>query len=238
MSPTALYGFVPASDTRNKKLGHMAYVSAPAKNCDDGCPFKDGEGCYAENPPFSWIWAKHQDGRSRHAVTYKQMLSSVRQTPRRSKLRFFVGGDFPKNATGSVDCSKATQIAKASVGKDIIVYSHHQPWQGNGAWGATIRDLKAIDFRVNISCETESQVDAYIADGIPCVLTVPSTETRRQWRTVDGNRVRVCPNQLHPDVVTCDKCMLCSKRPDDLVIAFKAHGTRVKKANASISSLN
>lgn len=223
----ANYGFVPASDTRNKKLGHMAYISAPSDNCDDNCPFK-GDGCYAENPPFSWVWDKHQSGVSRHSVTYPQLLTNVRQMPRDSKLRFFVGGDFPKNGTGSVDCIKATQMAKAAIGKKTIIFTHHRPWSGNGAWGATIRNLKPIGFQINVSCESEQQVDAYIADGIDCVLTVPSTETRKQWRTAGGNRVRICPQQLH-EGVTCERCMLCSSRPDDMVIAFKGHGTRVKK---------
>ena len=225
----ANYGFVPASDTRNKKLGHMAYISAPASNCDDNCPFNHGGGCYAANPPFSWIWGKHQSGVSRHSVSYPQMLTSVRQMPRDSKLRFFVGGDFPKNGTGSVDCIKATQMAKASIGKKTIIFTHHQPWSGNGAWGATIRNLKPIGFQVNVSCESEQQVDAYIADGIDCVLTVPSTETRKQWRTAGGNRVRICPNQVTNGAVTCERCMLCNSRPDDMAIAFKGHGTRVKR---------
>ena len=231
------YGFVPASDARNKKLGHMAYISAPSENCDDNCPFR-GDGCYAENPPFSWVWDKHQSGVSRHSVNYAQMLNNVRRMPRGDKLRWFVGGDFPKNGTGGVDCIKATQIAKASIGKKTIVFTHHQPWSGNGAWGATIRDLKLVNgFQVNVSCESERQVDAYIADDIDCVLTVPSTETRKQWRTAGGNRVRVCPQQLH-EGVTCEQCMLCSSRPDDMVIAFKGHGTRVKKFNQVLTSAN
>lgn len=228
------YGFVPASDARNKKLGHMAYISAPSDNCDDNCPFK-GDGCYAENPPFSWVWDKHQSGVSRHSVSYAQMLTNVRRMPRDSKLRWFVGGDFPKNNAGSVDCIKATQMAKASIGKKTIIFSHHQPWAGNGAWGATIRNLKPIGFQVNVSCESEQQVDAYITDGIDCVLTVPSTETRKQWRTAGGNRIRVCPQQLH-EGVTCEQCMLCNSRPADMAIAFKGHGARVKKFNQALNS--
>ena len=212
----------------------MAYISAPSDNCDDNCPFK-GDGCYAENPPFSWVWDKHQSGVSRHSVSYAQMLTNVRRMPRGDKLRWFVGGDFPKNGTGSVDCMKATQMAKASIGKKTIIFSHHQPWAGNGAWGATIRNLKPIGFQVNVSCESEQQVDAYITDGIDCVLTVPSTETRKQWRTAGGNRIRVCPQQLH-EGVTCEKCMLCNSRPADMAIAFKGHGSRVKKFNQALNS--
>jgi len=75
-----------------------------------------------------------------------------------------------------------------------------------------------------------------MADGISCVITVPSTETRKQWRTKAGNRIRVCPQQLY-DNVTCEMCMLCHSRPDDMAIAFKAHGTRVKKVNSTLEAI-
>lgn len=229
------YGFTPAADVRIRKLGHMAYTTAPPRNCDPECPFKNN-GCYAENPPMVWRWLDHQSGKSRHSVTYPQMLNNIRRMPHGSKLRLWVGGDFPRNGTGGADCGKATQIAKSCSGKQVIVYSHHQPWSGNGAWGATVRNLTATGFRINISCETESQVDTHIADGISCVITVPSTETRKQWRTEAGNRIRVCPQQLY-DNVTCEMCMLCHSRPDDMAIAFKAHGTRIKKVNSTLEAI-
>ena len=231
------YAFIPKKDACVKKLGSMSYTWAPSVNCDDDCPFK-GDGCYAENYHAAMAWGKHQRGESHASCTYEQMLGSIRNLPRGDKLRFWIGGDFPKNGTGSVDCIKATQIAKASIGKKTIVFTHHQPWSGNGAWGATIRNLKPIGFQVNVSCESERQVDDYMADGIDCVLTVPSTETRKQWRTAGGNRVRLCPNQVTDGAVTCEQCMLCSSRPDDMVIAFKGHGTRVKKFNQVLTSAN
>lgn len=229
------YAFIHKSKASNKKLGSMSYTYAPPINCDPECPFKNN-GCYAENPPIVWQWVNHQSGKSKASCTYPQMLSSIRMLPAGDKVRLFVGGDFPRNGTGGADCSKATEIAKNSAGKKVIVYSHHQPWSGNGAWGATVRNLKLTGFNINISCESEQQVDAYIADGISCVVTVPSTETRKQWRTTAGNRVRVCPQQIH-DGVTCDSCMLCHDRPHDMAIAFKAHGSRKKKVNSTLEAI-
>jgi len=104
------YGFTPAADVRIRKLGHMAYTTAPPRNCDPECPFKNN-GCYAENPPMVWRWLDQQSGKSRHSVTYPQMLSNIRRMPYGSKLRLWVGGDFPRNHAGGADCSKATQIA-------------------------------------------------------------------------------------------------------------------------------
>ena len=229
------YAFISKADACNRKLGGMAYTYAPSINCDPECPLKNA-GCYAENFPLVHQWLKHQSGQSKASCTFPQMLTSIRRLPKNDKVRLFVAGDFPRNGTGGADCGKAVEIAKSAHGKKAIVYSHHQPWSGNGAWGATVRNLRTTGFNINISCESEQQVDAYIADGISCVITVPSTETRRQWRTAGGNRIRVCPQQDHPGV-TCEVCMLCHKRPDDMAIAFKAHGSRVKTVNSTLEAI-
>jgi hypothetical protein len=231
----ANYAFIPKANSSNRKLGAMSYTYAPPINCDPECPLKNA-GCYAENPPIVWQWVNHQSGKSKASCTYPQMLTSIRRLPHDDKVRLFVAGDFPRNGTGGADCSKATEIAQNSRGKKVIVYSHHQPWSGNGAWGATVRNLRTTGFNINISCESEQQVDAYIADGISCVITVPSTETRRQWRTASGNRVRICPNQIDK-AITCEMCMLCHQRPDDMAIAFKAHGSRVKTVNSTLEAI-
>jgi len=229
----ANYAFIHKHNSCNSKLGSMSYTYAPKENCDPGCPF--GEKCYAHRGNVGFQWLRHQSGESKPSCTYSQMLSNIRALPHDDKVRLFVGGDFPRNGTGGAHCGKATQIAKSCRGKKVIVYSHHQPWSGNGAWGATVRNLKLIKFCINISCESERQVDAYMADGISCVITVPSTETRKQWRTAAGNRIRVCPNQIDK-AITCESCMLCNSRPDDMAIAFKAHGNH-KQINSILEAI-
>ena len=77
----------------------------------------------------------------------------------------------------------------------------------------------------------EAWLDELMADHVPCVIAVPSTEKRRQWRTAGGHRVRVCPADYAD--VNCANCMLCHTRPEDMAIAFPAHGTKgsIKKAD-------
>lgn len=229
------YGFIPAMDCGNKKLGKVNYTTAPPRNCPPTCVFKNN-GCYAENAPMVWRWVDHQSGKSRHSVDFKQMLTKLGQIPRGDKIRLWVAGDFPTDSYGKPDCNKAVQIATRCIGKDAWTYTHHRPWAGKGNWGSTVRNLYPTGFVINISCESEDEVDAYIADGLKPAITVPSTETRKQWRTKAGNRVRVCPQQLH-EGVTCEKCMLCHQRPDDMAIAFLSHGTRKKRVNSTLETI-
>jgi len=88
---------------------------------------------------------------------------------------------------------------------------------------------------VNCSTETESAADAAVAAGLPAVLAVNSEESRAQWNTAAGNRVIVCPAQQR-DGVTCSDCMLCHKRGRRVVVAFLAHGTGKRKAQAALAA--
>ena len=228
------YAFIPKANAAIKKLGCVNYTYSPSYNCDDNCVFKNN-GCYAENAPVSWRWADYQAGKSKYCVTWEGMLKSIRQLPRGDKLRLNIAGDLPRK-NGKPDEAKVVQLANSIAGKNAWTYTHHLPWSGNGSWGATIRNVFWGGLVINISCETEAQVDAYIADQLQPVITVSSTETRKQWRTAGGNRIRVCPQQLH-EGVTCEQCMLCHMRPDDMAIAFKAHGTRKKTVNSTLEAI-
>ena len=228
------YAFIPKANAAIKKLGTVNYTYAPPRNCDPNCPFKNN-GCYAENPPVLWRWLDYQNGKSQYCVTWDQMLTKIRRLPRNDKLRLWIGGDMPRTIFGRVDEVKVVELANNIEGKDAWTYTHHLPRLGS-SWAATIRDVFWGGLSINISCETEQQVDAYISEMLQPVITVSSTETRKQWRTAGGNRIRVCPQQLH-EGVTCEMCMLCHHRPDDMAIAFKAHGTRKKTVNATLEAI-
>ena len=228
------YAFIPKANAAIKKLGCVNYTYSPSYNCDDNCVFKNN-GCYAENAPVSWRWADYQAGKSKYCVTWDDMLNNIRRLPRNDKVRLNVAGDLPKDILGNPDETKVKQLAKHADGKQVWTYTHHLP-KHNSSWNDTIRDVFWGGFVINISCESEAQVDAYIADQLQPVITVSSTETRKQWRTAGGNRIRVCPQQLH-EGVTCEQCMLCHMRPDDMAIAFKAHGSRKKTVNSTIEAI-
>ena len=113
-------------------------------------------------------------------------------------------------------------------------YTHHPVLKGLAAAEA-IRYAKDFKFTVNMSCETEDEVDYHISKGRLAVITVPATENRKLYVTNAGNRVMLCPQQTDP-TVTCATCKLCYERKPNHVIAFKLHGTGKKKATAALEN--
>jgi len=227
------YGYMPAKDNCNSKVGQAHTVYAPSANCPSTCGLK-GAGCYAENAPMKWTWDKISAGIHNRSVTWEQLLGALMRIPRFDKVRMWVAGDFPTTKAGEVDIDKAFDLKRALYGKRAWAYTHHFP-RRRSTWLGAIKQW-AGDFTVNVSVDnSEDVLDALMLEGVPAVIAVPSTETRRQWRTDAGHRIRVCPQQIHKDV-TCDKCMLCHKRPADMAIAFLAHGTKKKTADLALTS--
>ena len=125
------------------------------------------------------------------------------------------------------------ELAYANVGRRGYTYTHHR--QIPEALEA-LREANAIGFTVNASCESLQQADRVLAEGVPAVAVVP-VSFKHSPRAVSpaGNRVIVCPAQ-RSSTVDCATCRLCQSRPDDVIIAFQAHGTSVKKAEAVIAA--
>jgi len=113
-----------------------------------------------------------------------------------------------------------------------FTYTHHNVNLGENL--SLLRYANRNGFKINISCESEAQVDSMIAADLPAVMVTKADETRTQWRTKAGNIVLVCPAQ-RSDTTTCADCMLCHHRGKKVAIAFLAHGTGKKKAQAQLS---
>ena len=224
------YSFARAGDHSNRKIGYMAKCSAPQSNCSDTCALK-GNGCYAENFPMALQWAKQQAGLMKSSCTWDELLTHCSRVSRNAPLRIWEAGDFPMLPDGTIDIQKLLQMKNAVRGKKAFAYTHHTKLFP--AFNAAVSLSREDGFTINLSIDNdEKRLDEVMAHGLPAVIAVPSTETRRQWLTAAGNRVRVCPNHLHKEV-KCDKCMLCHTRPADLAIAFPAHG-RKKVADAAL----
>ena len=228
------YGYMPASDSTNRKIGHAHVVYAPAANCPSTCGLK-GAGCYAENAPLKWVWDKISSGEHKRSVTWAELLRALMKIARGEKVRLWVAGDFPTEKNGSVDIQKAFDLKRVLYGKRAWAYTHHVPNKKTVTWLGAIK-LWAGDFTINVSVDNrEDHVDELIGMGVPAVIALPSTETRRQYRTAGGNRIRICPQQIASDV-TCEKCMLCHQRPRDMAIGFISHGTKKKTADLALTS--
>ena len=215
----------------NKKTGFMP-VTTTSRNTCHGCPF-DGNGCYAQSGPLALHWRKVSDGS--RGVDWRQHLADLASLPTGSPLRLNQAGDLP-NTMGRI--SRRYLKALADVvkrrGLKAWTYTHHDPASGENA--ALIRAAQSSGLTVNVSTETESAADRAVSAGLPAVLAVPSTETRNTWHTPAGNVVLVCPAQRRE--TSCSDCMLCHQagRGRRVIVAFVAHGTGKRKADAVIQS--
>lgn len=212
----------------NAKTGPVAVTTSSRATCSPSCPFLLN-GCYADGGPLRFHWDKVSRGE--RGKPWREHLADLAALPAGSKLRLNQAGDLPAT-DGKISRLYARALAAAVRHLKAWTYSHHKLTPSNLQ---ILRFLNGQGLTVNCSTESESAADAAVAAGLPAVLTVDSEESRAQWSTAAGNRVIVCPAQQR-DGVTCSDCMLCHKRGRRVVVAFLAHGTGKRKAQAALAA--
>lgn len=220
------YSFILESS--NSKIGKIPATRTDRRSCPATCPFNNGNGCYAAAGPESLQWGKLD----RTGLSFSDLLERIRSLPDRQLWRMNTAGDLPNPALVA-GRKLIKRLAMANVGKRGFTYSHHRL---TAKVAAFFRAMTAWGFTINASTESETAADAAVAHGVRAVIAVPSTETRRFWRTAGGNRVVVCPAVTFPGKVTCASCALCHGRDSRVIIAFPAHGSRKAKADAAIAA--
>lgn len=214
----------------NAKTGPIAVSTSSKATCSPSCPFL-GHGCYANAVPLHLHWQRVTNGE--RGVPFTEFLQQLKSLPIGSYYRHNQAGDLVHNA-GKISRTFIRKMVDATRHLVAFTYTHH-----NLALGENLQLLRFANrngFRINVSCETERQVDSTIAAGLPAVVVANSAESRTQWRTEQGNIVLVCPAQRNDDT-TCADCMLCHKRGARVAIAFLAHGTAKNKVNAKLSEV-
>ena len=211
----------------NAKTGPIPVSTSSAKLCPATCPFApaNGGGCYASSGPLAIHWAKVTSGE--RGGSWTEFLQQITQLPIGQLWRMNQAGDIrdPKTAKGR---EQLQQLTEANRGRRGWTYTHHRL---TPAAVAAVKGATAQGFTVNVSTETMAAADAAVAKGLRAVTVVPSTDTRRVWRSPDGNPVVTCPAQVHDDM-TCERCKLCQGRAQDVIVAFRAHGTGRTKVDA------
>lgn len=211
----------------NKKTGEMAVSTSSKTTCSPSCPFL-GNGCYAEMGPLNLHWLKVTSGE--RGESFPNFLKRLEALPESSAFRHNQAGDLPHNL-GKISRTFIRKMVQSVAHLRAYTYTHHNLQLGENL--SLLRYANRNGFTINVSCESEAQVDNAIAADLPAVLVVPSDEKRTTWHTESGNTVTVCPAQ-RSDTITCADCMLCQKRHKKLAIAFLAHGTSKKKAEAQL----
>ena len=213
----------------NAKTGKIAVSTSSKSQCPATCPFR-GNGCYAESGPLALHWAKVTNGD--RGMAWPEFLAAIAALPSGRQFRHNQAGDIvdPNTALGA---QQLAELATASQGRKAWTYTHHPLTTPSGA--QAVREATANGFTVNASCDSASHADALMAMGVPAVFVCDSTETRTSWQTPDGNRAVLCPAQ-RIDGMTCETCGLCANRPANVAVAFAAHGTGKRKAEAAIAA--
>lgn len=215
----------------NSKTGPIPVSTSAKATCAPSCPLL-GQ-CYASSGPLAIHWAAVSDGR--RGGTWSEFLEAVRDLPRGQLWRHNQAGDLWKPHTLIGQTALAALVA-ANRGRRGFTYSHH-PLTLKVA--AAFKTATANGFTVNASTESMAAADSAVRQGLRAVVVVPSTESRTRWQSPGGNPVVLCPAQRKgPQFagMNCATCRLCQARPQNVIIAFQAHGTNKRKIDQLITA--
>jgi hypothetical protein len=215
--------------SKNKKTGPIPVSTSSAGLCPVDCALKSA--CYASTGPLALHWRKVTDGE--RGVAWPDFLQLIRNLPAGQIWRHNQAGDLDQPGTAAGGAALQALTA-ANKGRKGYTYSHHT------LTPATIQAFKAATsngFTVNASTETETAADAALAHGLRAVIVVSAAgKAAWSWLTAGGNRVIVCPAQ-RIDNMSCQRCRLCQARPQNVIIAFLAHGTYKAKAERLLAAI-
>jgi len=215
----------------NSKTGPIPVSTSGKVTCAPSCPFL-GQ-CYASSGPLAIHWAAVSDGRL--GIPWQQFLTAVASLPVGQLWRHNQAGDLYRPHTLIGQTALAALVA-ANRGRRGFTYSHH-PLAPKVA--AAFKAATAQGFTVNASTESMAAADAAVRQGLRAVVVVASTETRHRWASPDGNPVILCPAQRKGPqfaAMNCATCRLCQARPQNVIIAFAAHGTNKRRIDQLITA--
>jgi len=209
----------------NVKTGPIPVSTSSADTCPDSCPLKAG-GCYAKSGPLGMHWSKvTQDKRGTSLTAFVQQ---VRTLDAGQIWRHNQAGDLPGKGD-RINQGALKRIVSANKGKRGYTYTHKPPTLGNN--GKAIANANAEGFTVNLSGNSLSHADELKALNIGPVVAIVPEDAPDKGVTPAGNRWITCPAQTR-DNVTCATCKLCAVSTRSVIVAFRAHGTSKRKAEA------
>ena len=218
----------------NVKVGIIPVTTSEESSCPTTCPFYGG-GCYAKTGPQSWHWKKVSQGL--RGGSWDDLAKFVSELNAGQLWRHNVSGDLPYTTAPDgqelINLAMLKQLVDAnkSSGAKGYTYSHHKLNTHNKE---ALKYANKNGFTVNASCESLTQCDDAIREGLPAVCVVDSSKDA-PTHTPAGHKVTVCPAQLHKHV-QCANCKLCSYSNRSQVVAFLAHGNNERKVNELLTA--
>lgn len=213
----------------NQKTGPIPVSTQSSNTCPDACPLKQ-RGCYAGQGHLALWWRKVSSGQ--YGGEFDAFLNAVRSLPSGQLWRYAQAGDLP-GVGDRIHKRALNALVKANQGKRGFTYTHKPLGRYGNA--EAIKEANRDGLTVNVSCETLTQVDSAMSQGLPAVVVLPSEDAhKRRQTTPEGRSVVTCPATRPGSATTCDKCRLCSLANRPFAIGFPAHGTAKAKVEAVI----
>lgn len=219
----------------NRKVGRMVTTSRPSDTCPSSCPFLDA-GCYGIG--------RHWQAVERHAKgdgAWERVLAAFTRAARRGDrvARDRVLGDIVTRDASGVErvdhgyiasLMAAHASARRSVGRAPTVFGYTHAWRI-----MTREDVARIartGYVLNASCETVEHVAQAVELGMPAVI---ANDDIPEGAMIAGRRVVTCPEQTRG--IHCAECGLCARPDRKAIVRFLLHGATVKRARATVASL-
>lgn len=213
----------------NEKTGPIPVSVSGADTCPDVCPFRAGNGCYAEGGPMAIHWGKVSRGE--RGNTFYDFLAEVRAIRAGSLWRHNAAGDLP-GCGDEIDAIALAELTDANRGRRGFTYTHKPLTPTNAR---AIAAANEGGFTINLSANNLTHADTLADANVgPVVAVVPASvdgAVTKTLKTPAGRTVTVCPDTYRDDV-TCASCGLCQRANRASIVAFPAHGSRKRKASA------
>ena len=206
----------------NVKTGPIPVSTSAAETCPTTCG--QYETCYGKFGPLGLHWNKVSAGE--RGMEWEEFTAAIAALPDGQLWRHNQAGDLP-GVNQIIDDAALRLLVRANKGKRGFTYTHKPI--GNG-WDWNRQSVKWANnrgFTINLSADTVAQADDLKSYGIaPVVVVLP--EDADGFTTPAGHKVVICPAQTH-DNVSCDTCRLCQWSERDVIVGFRAHGTKKRE---------
>lgn len=202
----------------NAKTGRIAVTMSPKSDCPTRCPFRNGNGCYAENFPMALHWDRLSAGRI--GVPWNQFLLDLAKVPEDMPIRLWVAGDLPGNGR-ELDHAKCKALADTLAGHTAPVFGYTRYDMNLPQNAETVQYMLGKGIVINASC-TPEETAANRLRNIPCTVVLPVGDA---FQKAFEQRYILCPAQREK-TMTCEQCMICANAKRKMPVAFEAHGTR------------
>lgn len=210
--------------SRNGKTGAIGVSTSPSKTCPKICPFRKA-GCYSDGGPINLHWTKLD--KEECGVSWEEFCGEIERQAAKRVWRHNQAGDLPGDGD-LIELEMLEMLVNANRGKRGFTYTHYDVSVAHNA--QAVKNANDNGFTINLSGNNPAHADQLVKLGIgPVVSVVPIDYPAEGGATPDGHKIVVCPAQTRDDV-TCATCKLCTHAHRNVIIGFRAHGTRAKLA--------